>query len=87
LIRELGRAGARALCVVPIAFVSEHVETLNEIDIQYGAIAREAGIAEFGRACAVKCHPSFVRCLADQVEGALRRADVAGETASAAGPP
>jgi len=74
LIRELGAAGARAVCVVPIAFVSEHVETLNEIDIQYGEIARASGIVEFGRACAVKCHPSFIRCLADQAEGALQRA-------------
>jgi ferrochelatase len=86
LIRELGRDGARAVCVVPIAFVSEHVETLNEIDIQYGAIARAAGITEFKRACAVKCHPSFVRCLADQVEGALRRVDIAAVTSVAIGP-
>ncbi|HEY5095877.1 MAG TPA: ferrochelatase [Candidatus Eremiobacteraceae bacterium] len=84
LICELGLAGARAVCVVPIAFVSEHVETLNEIDIQYGEIARASGIAEFGRACAVKCHPSFVRCLADQAEGALRRADVGATTNAAA---
>jgi len=76
LIRELGTSGVRAVCVVPIAFVSEHVETLNEIDIQYGAIARATGIAEFKRACTVKCHPAFVRCLADQVEGVLRRANV-----------
>jgi ferrochelatase len=74
------------VCVVPIAFVSEHVETLNEIDIQYGAIARAAGITEFKRACAVKCHPSFVRCLADQVEGALRRVDIAAVTSVAIGP-
>jgi ferrochelatase len=79
LIRELGGAGARAVCVVPIAFVTEHVETLNEIDIQYGAIAQASGIAEFKRACAVKCHPSFIRCLADQVAGALQKADIGGE--------
>jgi ferrochelatase len=85
LIRKLGRAGARAVCVVPVAFVSEHVETLNEIDIQYGAIARTAGIAEFNRACAVKCHPSFVRCLAGQVEGALQRANIAAGYAAAGG--
>ncbi|HKW45669.1 MAG TPA: ferrochelatase [Candidatus Eremiobacteraceae bacterium] len=85
LLRELGGAGAKAACIVPIAFVSEHVETLNEIDIQYSTIARAAGIAEFGRACTVKCHPSFVRCLADQVEGALNRAGGHGGNRSAAG--
>lgn len=68
LLEELGRSGARAACVVPVAFVTEHVETLNEIDIQYRDVARSANIAEFGRACAVKCHPSYVRCLADLAE-------------------
>lgn len=68
LLDELGKSGARAVCVVPVAFVTEHVETLNEIDIQYREIARAAHIAEFERACAVKCHPSYVRCLADLAE-------------------
>lgn len=71
LIDRLGRNGARAVCMVPIAFVSEHVETLNEIDIQYAAIAKRVGIEEFDRACAVKCHPSYIRCLAKQAEKAL----------------
>jgi ferrochelatase len=85
LIRELGATGARAVCVVPIAFVSEHVETLNEIDIQYGAIAKNAGIVEFKRACTVKCHPSFIRCLADQVAAALQSAHVADESIAVSG--
>ena len=71
LISELGESGVQAICVVPIAFVSEHVETLNEIDIQYGQIARRSGVNEFHRACAVKCHPSYIRCLANQAERAL----------------
>jgi ferrochelatase len=82
LLRDLGSAGARAVCMVPIAFVTEHVETLNEIDIQYGGIARRAGITEFKRACAVKCHPSFIRCLADQVETALRGASATADVAT-----
>ena len=68
LLKELGAAGAAGACVVPVAFVTEHVETLNEIDIQYREIARASGIGEFHRACAVKCHPSYVRCLADLAE-------------------
>ncbi len=70
LIRELGSSGAKAMCIVPIAFVSEHVETLNEIDIQYGDIAKESGVTEFYRACAIKCHPRYIACLANQVEKA-----------------
>jgi len=73
LLHELAGAGARAICMVPIAFVSEHVETLNEIDIQYRAMAERAGVVEFHRVCAVKCHPSFIACLADQAEQALAR--------------
>jgi len=71
LIARLAADGARAICIVPIAFVSEHVETLNEIDIQYADAAAHAGITEFGRAPTVQCHPSFIACLANQTERAL----------------
>lgn len=71
LIRSLGESGVKAVCVVPIAFVSEHVETLNEIDLQYGDIARQTGILEFRRACTVKCHPRYIACLAGLVQRAL----------------
>ena len=74
LIERLLAEGARALCVVPVAFVSEHVETLNEIDIQYANIVNRAVGVEFQRVCTVKCHPSFVRCLADRVQRVLRHA-------------
>ncbi|HXW77229.1 MAG TPA: ferrochelatase [Candidatus Eremiobacteraceae bacterium] len=73
LLEELGASGARAACIVPVAFVTEHVETLNEIDIEYHDVASHAGLAEFDRACAVKCHPEYVRCLADLAERALLR--------------
>ena len=68
LLKDLGASGARAVCIVPVAFVTEHVETLNEIDIQYREIAREASIPEFRRACALRCHPAYIRCLADLAE-------------------
>ena len=71
LIERLIAEGARALCIVPVAFVSEHVETLNEIDIQYAGVAKRAQGVEFQRVCTVKCHPLFIRCLADQVEKVL----------------
>jgi len=71
LIERLAGEGATAICIVPVAFVTEHVETLNEIDIQYAAVAQETGIREFMRACAVKCHPAYITCLADLAERAL----------------
>jgi ferrochelatase len=71
LIARLAADGARAVCIVPVAFVTEHVETLNEIDIQYADVAKQTGIEEFMRACAVKCHPSYIACLANLAERAL----------------
>merc|ERR1719159_1550738 len=43
-LHELGKLGVRNLVVVPISFVSEHVETLEELDIEYREVADDAGI-------------------------------------------
>ena len=43
-IRELGAAGVKNLLAVPISFVSEHIETLEEIDMEYRELAMESGI-------------------------------------------
>lgn len=64
-IAALGRAGKRRLAVVPIAFVSEHVETLHELDILMAGIAAGAGITDFRRVAAVGTHPRFIAALAD----------------------
>jgi protoporphyrin/coproporphyrin ferrochelatase len=67
LIRDLARAGARALLVVPVSFVSDHLETLHEIDIQYRDLARRSGITEFRRAATLGDGPAFVAALAGLV--------------------
>jgi ferrochelatase len=72
VVAELGRAGVKALVVVPIAFVSDHIETLFEIGMLYGNQAREAGIEEFVRVPALNADPLFVAALADLVEERLR---------------
>jgi len=46
-IKELGAQGVEDLLVVPISFVSEHIETLQEIDIEYREIAEHSGIHNF----------------------------------------
>jgi ferrochelatase len=53
--------------VVPISFVSEHIETLQEIDMEYRELAEEAGIANFHRVPALNTHPGFINDLADLV--------------------
>lgn len=66
-LKELGAKGVQDLIVVPISFVSEHIETLQEIDIEYREIAEEAGIHNFRRAAAPNTHPVFIKALADLV--------------------
>jgi ferrochelatase len=63
----------RALVVFPIAFVSEHSETLVELDIEYRHLADANGAAAYVRVPAVGTHPAFIAGLADLVKGALGR--------------
>ncbi|MEA5471244.1 ferrochelatase [Spirulina sp. 06S082] len=67
----LGEEGIKDIVVVPISFVSEHIETLQEIDIEYREIAEEAGIKNFGRVPALNTHPLFIESLKTLVMDAL----------------
>jgi ferrochelatase len=71
-IKELGAQGVKDLLVVPISFVSEHIETLQEIDIEYREIAEHSGIHNFRRVPALNTHPLFIEAMADLVLQALK---------------
>lgn len=66
-IIELGKKGVKSLLAVPISFVSEHIETLEEIDVEYKELALESGIENWGRVPALGCEPTFISDLADAV--------------------
>ena len=70
---EIARAGrdGKGLIVAPIAFVSEHSETLVELDIEYRKLAGEAGVPDYRRAATVGTHPDFIEGLAGLVRRAL----------------
>ncbi|MBI1210287.1 MAG: ferrochelatase [Alphaproteobacteria bacterium] len=70
---EIKRAGGEGLSVViaPIAFVSEHSETLVELDIEYAHLAREAGVPTYLRVPAVGTQANFIGGLAQLVKDAL----------------
>lgn len=70
-LKELGETGVKDLLVVPISFVSEHIETLQEIDIEYREVAEESGIDNFGRVPALNTHPIFIKALAEMVTEAI----------------
>ena len=59
------------LVLVPVSFVSDHQETLFEMDITYRELAKESRILHFERAPALNIQPSFIDALARIVEGAL----------------
>ncbi len=59
------------LVVVPVAFVSEHSETLVELDMEYGDLARENGVPAYVRVSTVGAAPEFIDGLAKLVGMAL----------------
>ncbi|RZJ05716.1 MAG: ferrochelatase [Brevundimonas sp.] len=75
-IEQAARDGVGAV-VVPIAFVSEHVETLVELDFEYGELAHKLGCAPYLRAPALGIEPAFIAGLADAVAAALATPGVA----------
>ena len=68
VIVQLGKQGITDVLVVPISFVSEHVETLYELDILYKKVAEEAGVKNFRRVPTLNSDPAFIRALAEIVE-------------------
>lgn len=65
-IKDLARSGVKNLLVVPISFVSDHIETLYEIDILYKRLAKEAGI-KLIRAESLNTNVLFIRALKEMV--------------------
>ncbi len=70
-VTRLGQEGVKSLVVVPVSFVSEHIETLIELDVDLAATAQRAGITRFRRAPTPSTHPAFIDSLAALVERAL----------------
>lgn len=61
-IKEFAKRGIRKIFIVPISFVSDHIETLYEIDIIYKKMAAEVGI-ELIRVPSLNTHPKFIEAL------------------------
>jgi len=70
---EIGRAGREGtpLVVAPISFVSEHSETLVELDLDYRRLAEASGVPAYHRVATVSVEPPFIGSLALLVERAL----------------
>src|SRR2546422_4309132 len=70
-IKNLSAAGSRHVLVVPISFVSDHVETLHEIDIEHREQARTLGITDFRMMPGLNDSPAFIGALAGLVRGQI----------------
>ena len=70
------QAESKGILITPIAFVSEHVETLVELDHEYGELAKALGVETYIRVPALGVAASFVDTLARSVEDALPRTGV-----------
>ncbi|MBC7881563.1 MAG: ferrochelatase [Anaerolineae bacterium] len=66
-IRSLAEQGVRSLLVVPVSFISEHIETLQEIEIEYREVAESVGIHDFRRVKALNIQKTFIEDLAELV--------------------
>jgi ferrochelatase len=76
-LHKLGHEGVKEAMVVPISFVTEHIETLHEINIDGRADAMKAGMERFRMMPAVGDSPAFIGALKDLV---LRAVEIHPET-------
>jgi ferrochelatase len=70
-LRNLATEKVREVCIVPISFVSDHVETLGEIDHEAREEAAKLGIGQFEMTSGLSDSPTFIAALADLVGTAI----------------
>ncbi|CAG0881113.1 unnamed protein product [Darwinula stevensoni] len=71
-ITGLVKRGHRNILLVPIAFTSDHIETLHELDIEYAHdLAKKVGAEKIVRSGAPNDHPMFIDTLVDIVKNHL----------------
>jgi len=70
-LAALGREGVTDVLVVPLSFVSDHIETLYEVDLLFGQVAAKSGITHYRRTDALNTSDRFIDALAGLVEDHL----------------
>jgi ferrochelatase len=66
-LNDVAAEGVREVCIVPVSFVSDHVETLGEIDHEAREQAKALGIRQFEMSAGLNDSPTFIRALAEKV--------------------
>lgn len=83
-VRQLAGEGREALLIIPVAFVTDHIETAYELDVELRRDAEEAGCQHFEVTSGLNCHPLFIQALAESTVAQLELPGGVG-TVSASG--
>lgn len=67
-VEELGSSGVKSILVIPLSFVSDHLETLEELNIYIRKVAQKSGIINFIIMPALNDSPLFIRALAKLIQ-------------------
>jgi protoporphyrin/coproporphyrin ferrochelatase len=70
-VGRLGREGVKQMLIIPVAFVSDHIETLFELNVEVREIAEANGIGQFEVMPALNDHPKYIEALADLTLSAI----------------
>lgn len=76
VIKAFAKKGQKNIVAVPIAFTSDHIETLYELDHEYGAEAKELGLTGWKRVDALNDDETFTQAMADIVKEHLDKAEL-----------
>lgn len=83
-VTRLAREGREALLIIPVAFVTDHIETAYELDVELRQEAEENGCRQFEVTSGLNCHPLFIQALAEAAVAQMKLPDGVG-TVSASG--
>jgi len=70
VLNQLAEEGIRNVALSPIGFLTEHVETLYDLDVEAAGWARELGV-HLTRVPAIGAHPGLIEALGDAASAAL----------------
>jgi protoporphyrin/coproporphyrin ferrochelatase len=79
-LKELGEKGEKAVLLVPVAFVTDHIETAFELDVQVREEAEQHGIKHYEVTSGLNCHPLFIEALCESVVAQLNLPGGVGKT-------
>ncbi|MEE6457897.1 hypothetical protein FKM82_000091 [Ascaphus truei] len=82
-IKGLCQRGNKNILLVPIAFTSDHIETLYELDIEYAQVlANECGVENIRRSESLNGNPLFSKALADLVLSHIKSKEICSKQLS-----